>query len=79
MIKLRDLQLKDLDLYKLCNHPDKEHHKFNGPYFGVITEEELNKDVEKLKKALENNENPSPCRKFIVDEKTDELIGSVNF
>ena len=33
-ILLRKLEIKDLDDYLYWNHPSREFHKFNGPYYG---------------------------------------------
>ncbi|KDR96411.1 putative hydrolases of HD superfamily [Peptoclostridium litorale DSM 5388] len=46
-IKLRKLELKDLESYYDLNHPSREFHKYNGPYFGKETEKELGIRIEK--------------------------------
>jgi putative hydrolase of HD superfamily len=32
-IVLRELEIKDLEDYLYWNHPSREFHKFNGPYY----------------------------------------------
>ena len=79
-IYIRDIEMKDLDDYYSLNSPGREHHKFNGPYFGIITEDELKAEVQDIKTKLENGEsNPLGQRKIIADADTDAVIGTVNW
>lgn len=77
-INLRNIELNDLESYRFLNHPSREFYKFNGPYFGTITEKELDKGILKLKDRLLSGELGFPTKKLIVDAVTNELIGSVN-
>lgn len=77
-IKLRNIELDDLESYKFLNHPSREFYKYNGPYFGTISEKELDEGIKKLKMRLLSGELGFPTKKLIVDAVTDELIGSVN-
>ena len=79
-IYIRDLKITDLDEYYSLNHPDKEWHKFNGPYFAKKTEVELLEEIESVRVKLENNE-PAPFgnRRMIANADTDEIIGIVNW
>lgn len=64
-IILRELEIKDLDDYFYWNHPSREFHKFNGPYFKKDNEEELREYVKQLgillyggeKEVLKNKKN----------------------
>ncbi len=77
---MRDLQLKDLEDLLHWTHPDREFHKFNGPYFPKETQEELEKSVEILRGRLTAGErNPYGNRRIIANKDTDEIIGSVNW
>lgn len=79
-IILRELEIKDLGDYLFWNHPSREFHKFNGPYFLKNSEEELKKEVEKYGVLLLNGEkNVLGNKKIIADKETDEIIGQVNW
>jgi putative hydrolase of HD superfamily len=79
-IAIRKLEIKDLEAYQYWNHPNREHHKFNGPYYGVMSETELQNMIETLRSRLSNNEeNIFPNKEVIVNAETDELIGTVNW
>lgn len=49
---IRDLKLEDLNDYLYWNHPSREFHKFNGPYYGRKNEEELRKYIAEIKELL---------------------------
>lgn len=77
---IRDIKIKDLDDYYTLNHPDREHHKFNGPYFAPLTEIELQERIKSIKAKLENNEaRPFGNRKIIADIDNDKIVGFVNW
>ena len=79
-IILRELELKDLEDYLYWNHPSREFHKFNGPYYGSDSEEELRKSVEDLKLLLLKGEKSVlKNKKIIADKDTDDIIGTVNW
>ena len=56
-IVLRELEIKDLDDYLYWNHPSREFHKYNGPYYDRDNEEELKNYVEELRVSLLEGEN----------------------
>lgn len=79
-IILRELELKDLEDYFYWNHPSREFHKFNGPYYGKKSEEELRKSIEDLKlEFLKGEKNVLKNKIIIANEDTDEIIGLVNW
>lgn len=79
-IVLRELELKDLEDYLYWNLPSREFHKFNGPYYGKSSEEELRKHIEALKLLLlEGNKNVLENKKIIANKDTNEIIGTVNW
>ncbi len=79
-IILRELEIKDLEDYLYWNHPSREFHKFNGPYYVKSSEEELKKYVEELKERLLIGEkNVFKNKKIIANKDTDEIIGQVNW
>lgn len=79
-ILLRELEIKDLDDYLYWNHPSREFHKFNGPYYGRSNEEELIEEVEYLKiMLLQGDKEVFRNKKIIANKDTDEIIGQVNW
>lgn len=79
-ILIRELGIKDLEDYFYLNHPSREFHKYNGPYYGKSNEEELRKHIVGLKLLLLKGEkNVLKNKKIIVNKDTDEIIGQVNW
>ena len=79
-IYLRNLKEKDLDAYLYWNHPSREFHKYNGPYYTKRNERELVRYIEELRLSFANGEgNAFPNRKMIAESETDEIIGEVNW
>lgn len=79
-LRIRDLEMKDLNDYLYWNHPAREFHKFNGPYYGRKNEEELRKYMDEIKELLLKGEiNVLNNKKIIANKDTDEIIGQVNW
>ena len=79
-ILVRELKIKDLDDYLYWNHPSREFHKFNGPYYGKSSEAELIEEVEYLKiMLLQGDKEVFKNKKIIADADTDEIIGQVSW
>ena len=79
-IILRELEIKDLEDYLYWNHPLREFHKFNGPYFTKDNEDELTKYVASLKERfLKGEKNVVKNKKIIANKDTDEIIGLVSW
>ncbi len=79
-IVLRELELKDLEAYQYWNHPSREFHKYNGPYYGKKDERELKDYVEELRSFLKKGaKDVLQNKKIIAEKETDELIGEVNW
>lgn len=79
-IYIRHLKLDDLEDFFQLNLPEREHNKFNGPYFRKQTRDELIEYVEMLRKHLLAGKNGVLEQKKIIDDKdTDEIIGTVNW
>lgn len=79
-IILRELQLKDLNDLLYWTHPEREFHKFNGPYFPKENERELKEYIESVRtRLIAGEKNPYGNRKIIANEETDEIIGSVSW
>ena len=77
---LRELKINDLDDYFYWNNPLREFHKFNGPYYGKLSEEELRDYIGELKTRLARGEkNVLGNKKIIANRDTDEIIGQVNW
>jgi putative hydrolase of HD superfamily len=79
-LTLRDIEMSDLEEYICLNHPAREFHKFNAPYFHKESLEQLTNKVKKWemrlksgkKKILKNSQ-------LIVNSDDNELIGEVNW
>lgn len=79
-IALKILQKQDLEDYYYWMHPSREFHKFNGPYYAQNTEEELKVYIEELKEKFNQGERDVlGNKKMIVDAKSGDLIGQVNW
>ncbi len=79
-IYIRYLKLEDLDNFYMLNLPDREHHKYNAPYFLKRTAEELKEFVETLRKELlSGKKDVLEQKKVIANKETDEIIGTVNW
>ena len=77
---LRNLTPADLKHYVDWYHPDNEYHNWNGPYYNVNTTEELNDQLSKLQKKVENGETlVFNHKKFIAEKENDEIIGEVSW
>ena len=79
-ILIRELEIKDLEDYLFWNHPCREFHKFNGPYYSKNSEEELKKEVEKYRlQLLKGEKNVLGNKEIIAAKETDQVIGTVNW
>ena len=79
-IAFRKLELKDLAQYRRWLHPDRAHHRFNGPYFRKESEAELEARLDELASRLGQGEaDVLTGKRLVVDAVTDELIGEVNW
>lgn len=79
-IYLRKIEIRDLEDYYYWNLPERDFHKFNAPYLGEISEQELRLQIEKIREALiEGKTELFPNKKIIVDSMTNELIGEVTW
>lgn len=78
MIKLRRLELDDLDEYKYWKQPFHAYHLLNGPYFKKATEEAIDKQITLLKKRRIRNSEDLDKRRIISNNKN-EIIGEVSW
>lgn len=79
-IILRDINREDLNSYMELNHPNREFHKFNGPYYEKTTLEDLKKQVDLYRERINNKEaNILNNSKVIINPINNELIGKVNW
>lgn len=79
-IILRELNSKDLDAYLYWNHPSREFHRYNGPYYAKMDEQALKNYVEGLRSSLQKGiKAVFPNKKIIAERETGELIGEVNW
>ncbi|WP_053227937.1 GNAT family N-acetyltransferase [Spirochaeta cellobiosiphila] len=76
---IRDIQESDLKLYRELIQPDKEYHKFNGPYYKNKTEEEIDVYIQEIRNNLSENKLPQKFKKQIVDSTNENLVGEVNW
>ena len=79
-VYIRYLKLDDLENFFQLNLPEREHNKFNGPYFRKQTRAELTEYVEMLRQdLLAGRVDVLEQKKVIANRDTDELIGTVNW
>lgn len=79
-IVLRELEIEDLEDYLYWNHPSREFHKFNGPYFEKDNEEELMQYIDSLRERfLEGEKNVFKNKKIIANKENNDIVGSVNW
>jgi len=79
IIKLRDIQLNDLEQYLVLNNPKNKFHKFNWPYFEKQTEIELKEYVNHLHKKILNNKKEILENKKLIVSDTGEILWEVNW
>ena len=73
-------KIRDLENYLYCKHPAREFHRFNGPYYKKLSEEELRAEIEDIRRALLKGEkNVLQNKKIVANKKTGEIIGEVNW
>lgn len=79
-IRLEKFSEAHLDQYKYWNHPSREFHKYNGPYYKKQSEDELNALVEKWRSEFQQGDSKVLQRwNAIVDAENDDLIGIVTW
>lgn len=79
-IKLRELEVNDLEDYFNLNHPDREYHKYDGPYYPHKSEEALRLFVQELKaKFINGEQHILPNKKLIIDTNAGTILGQVNW
>jgi len=78
-VYIRDLKITDLLKYKEMIQPEKEYHKFNGPYYDRMSSSEIDDFIETIKTKISRGEKPILYKEAIVDKETEELIGEVNW
>ncbi|CAL2087600.1 GNAT family protein [Tenacibaculum sp. 190524A02b] len=78
MIILRKIQLEDIKEYRFWKNPTHKYHTLNGPYFQKLTEKEVEKEIDKIEEALQNNI-AALSHKRMISNKENELIGEVSW
>ena len=79
MIRLRKIKEQDLETYGYWKDPIHQYHQLNGPYFKKASEEEIEIEIQHLKKEFaRGNEDPLPRIRVITDSGN-ELIGEVSW
>ncbi|KDR95112.1 Protein N-acetyltransferase, RimJ/RimL family [Peptoclostridium litorale DSM 5388] len=79
-IAIRKLKPGDLDSYLYWNHPSREFHKYNGPYYEKKSVQEIEEIVSGWRiRMIEGEEDVLKNKKMIVDAISNELIGQVNW
>ena len=79
-IKFRKLERKDLESYFKWNHPSREFHKYNGPYFKKKSVEELRSRIDGWNIQFSNGEDDLQGNvRLIVNAGNDDLIGEVSW
>lgn len=78
-ISLRDWQLADLESYKSFNTGEHDWMKFNGPYYPLASQEELDKTLVMLEKRINTEDWPAPRRKLVITDLSNQFIGTVSW
>ncbi len=78
MIKLRKLEINDLEDYKYWKLPEHSYHSLNGPYFKKDSKEEVENKIQTLKNEFQNEKNVLDNVRIISNEKN-EIIGEVSW
>ncbi len=79
-VRLRDWQIKDLEVYEHWMQPNHQWHKLNGPYYKKLDSDQISERVEKIRNRIENNNFPDTRIMIVIaDLETDVMIGSVNW
>jgi putative hydrolase of HD superfamily len=77
-VRLRPLNVSDLDLYRRWLRPDAEWRDLDGPYYPRPEEDELDRTLLSTRLWIESGCRPDPLRRFAVaDPSTDLLFGAV--
>ena len=77
-ILLKRLKKEDLNEYKFWKQPKHSYHLLNGPYFKKSSEQEIEKDIHKLKLKFQKGEPVLENIRIISNEKN-EMIGEVSW
>lgn len=78
-LKLRDIQLKDIETAQYWLHPEREWHKLDGPYYPPAPAEKIPDMMKMWEKRITANNFPDPrSRVAIASENDDEIMGMVS-
>jgi RimJ/RimL family protein N-acetyltransferase len=82
-IRLRHYTLADVDTYRRWLQPDKEWHRWNGPYGDLITVQEADAACARLAGSIEDGsyamQAPVQRAAIVTAEAPDQLIGTVSW
>ena len=78
-IKLRALNLEDLEAYEYWKQPHHAYHSLNGPYFEKSSSEQIKAEMQRLKARLLNKPSNTLPRKKIITNAQGALIGEVSW
>lgn len=77
-IILRDMHHDDLETLAKWMPPEKEWHRFNGPYYPPTPLEKIPDILTQWKKKIETGEWLTPRKEFVIAKKaTNEMLGKV--
>jgi putative hydrolase of HD superfamily len=78
-IVLRDWRREDIPLYAYWLAPSHEWHRFDGPYYGPLSQKAIEEIVERKRAMIERDEQSTPREDLVIaDRATNQLIGRVN-
>ncbi len=78
MIKLRKLEIYDLEAYEYWKSPEHSYHSLNGPYFKKDSKKEVEKMIQDLKNDFLKAADVLDNKRIISNEKN-EIIGEVSW
>jgi RimJ/RimL family protein N-acetyltransferase len=76
-IRIRDLQLEDLETVLYWLHPSRKWHELDGPYYPPSPEEKLPEVIAKWAEKIAAPKPPLAWRQAITLAETDSIIGVV--
>lgn len=77
---VRDWLAEDIDSWKSWMEPHHRWHRLDAPYFGSMSNEEVDKRGRELKRRIEAADWPDPRTSLVIsDRHTLELIGRVSW
>jgi len=79
MIKLRKIEISDLENYQYWKLPIHKYHSLNGPYFKKKTDKEVRNLIEDMRSKFGNTFNNPLSQKKLISNDENHIIGEVSW